>query len=168
MADETAKLHAHIRQTILDHVSESDERRAEAIREFFSVTMPGMDVKAAGLIAQNAPPLLPVLYEKWIFMFAKRLFETAPLEQIQTLCDGSEDNNAAIALSYIMFLESERMEKQIEQDLAATDLGGGVDEEGAAAMAEYIRSRMARIGEEEQKAREKRAAAYKASRSPVN
>lgn len=117
-ADDEAR-RAHIRSTVLAQVSTTPERRREALREFLGVTRPDLGRDAALALAGNIPPLLPGLHEKWADMFAARLLETVPAEQVALLCDGSEENAAALVLAYLMFLESERMERQIAADLEA-------------------------------------------------
>ena len=112
-----AQMRAHIFLVILDKFSGSRERRQEALTEYFLVTMPNVPEDAAKRLAELIPDLMPDLYSKWIGEFAERLFETVPDDQLQLLCDGSEENNAALGLVFLMFMESERMEKQTEEDL---------------------------------------------------
>lgn len=112
-----AQMRAHIFLVILDKFSGSAERRQEALAEYFMVTMPNVPEDAARRLAELIPDLMPELYSKWIGEFAERLFETVPDEQLQFLCDGSVENNAALGLVFLMFMESERMEKQTEEDL---------------------------------------------------
>lgn len=161
MSKDIPALHAHIRKTILERTSRDEERRREALAEYLGVSMPHMDRAAIELLAENAPPLLPALYEKWIFMFAKRLFETVPVEQIEVLCAGTEADDAALILAYLMFLESERMEKQVEEDLKNCGLASAGDEEGAAAMADYIRGQLSLIEADKTRERLDKAAAYR-------
>ncbi len=161
MKKDIPALHAHIRKTILARTSQGEERRREALAEYLGVSMPHMDRAAIELLAENAPPLLPALYEKWIFMFTKRLFETVPVEQIELLCGETEEDDAAIILAYLMFLESERMEKQVEEDLKHCGLASGEDEESATAMADYIRGELSRIEEDKTRERLDKAAAYR-------
>jgi hypothetical protein len=112
-----AQMRAHIYLVILDKFSGSAERRQEALTEYFLVTMPNVPEDAAKRLAELIPNLMPDLYSKWIGEFVERLFETVPDEQLQHLCDGSVENNAALGLVFLMFMESERMEKQTEEDL---------------------------------------------------
>ncbi|NLW81709.1 MAG: hypothetical protein GXY42_08585 [Desulfovibrionales bacterium] len=112
-----AQLRAHIYLVILDKFSNSRERRQEALTEYLLVTMPNVPEDAARRLAELIPDLMPDLYAKWIGQFADRLFETVPGEQLQHLCDGSVENNAALGLVFLMFMESERMEKEAEEDL---------------------------------------------------
>ena len=124
-----AQLRAHIFLVILDKFSNTEERRREALAEYFLVTMPNVSQEAADRLAGLIPNLMPELYSKWIGEFADRLFETVPDEQLQHLCDGSVENNAALGLVFLMFMESERMERQTEEDLRAyaLKLSGGDD-----------------------------------------
>ena len=165
MVKDIPGLHGHIRKVILERTSQGEERRREALVEYLGVSMPHMDRAAIELLAQNAPPLLPALYEKWVFMFAKRLFETVPVAQIELLCGGTEEDDAAIILAYLMFLESERMEKQVEEDLKHCGLASGEDGEGAAAMADYIRGQLSRIEEDKTRERLDKAAAYRSEKA---
>jgi hypothetical protein len=110
-------MRAHIYLVILDKFSGSAERRQEALTEYFLVTMPNVPEDAAKRLAELIPNLMPDLYSKWIGEFVERLFETVSDEQLQHLCDGSVENNAALGLVFLMFMESERMEKQTEEDL---------------------------------------------------
>ncbi|MDO9582332.1 MAG: hypothetical protein Q7J24_04360 [Desulfomicrobium sp.] len=112
-----AQMRAHIFLVILDKFSGSSERRQEALTEYFLVTMPNVPEDAAKRLAELIPDLMPDLYSKWIDEFSEKLFETVPDEQLQHLCDGSVENNAALGLVFLMFMESERMEKQTEEDL---------------------------------------------------
>jgi len=111
------QMRAHIYLVILDKFSGSAERRQEALTEYFLVTMPNVPEDAAKRLAELIPNLMPDLYSKWIGEFVERLFETVSDEQLQHLCDGSVENNAALGLVFLMFMESERMEKQTEEDL---------------------------------------------------
>ena len=110
------QMRAHIYLVILDKFSGSAERRQEALTEYFLVTMPNVPEDAAKRLAELIPNLMPDLYSKWIGEFVERLFETVSDEQLQHLCDGSVENNAALGLVFLMFMESERMEKQTEDD----------------------------------------------------
>lgn len=142
----------HVRSVILERLDQEAERRTEALSEFFSVTMGEADSRAIDRLSELVPPILPELYEKWVGMFLDRFFETVPAEQMELLCDGSDDNNAAIILVYLMFLESERMEAQIDKDLREYGLKmTGADETGDLA-AEYIRAKMTQLGKTLKKA----------------
>ncbi len=136
----------HMKSVIMERLSREAERREEALQEYFAVAMPAMEDAQVQQVSAMIPAVLPTLYEKWVTMFLDRITETVPAEQLELLCDGSEGSNASIVLVYIMFLESERMEKQIAEDLAeygkahsdAPDLGG--------VAADYIRAKMVQLG----------------------
>ena len=146
MAAEIPVIREHIRSVIKEHMDRNEDRRDEALREFFSVTMPGMDETSVDKVAAMVPVVEPGLYDKWIDMFLESIFKTVPMEQLELLSDGSEDNNAALVLVYIMFLESERMEKQIDEDLRAYALEHSQDEDMGAAVAAYIRAKAQQLG----------------------
>jgi hypothetical protein len=161
---EANQLREHLFGVIMERVDRDADRRKEALTEYLLVT--GMVADgAAEKVAELVPPVLPDLYAKWVNMFLDRLFETVPPEQIELIADGSEENNAAASLAYLMFLESERMEKQVAEDLAAHGLSGGRSEDGkahsGAVSEEFIRTRMGRIAQDLQKEREAKAKAYK-------
>ncbi|EGJ49504.1 hypothetical protein [Desulfocurvibacter africanus] len=144
------RLRKHIVEVILEHVSRDEARRREALSEFFGVTLPAVDDAQTQRLAELVPPLLPVLYEKWANMFADRLFETVPEEQIEDLCRSGEKNRATLLLVYIMFMESERMEKQVAQDLRAHGLQLA-PEAGQDAVASYLRARLSSLAAEARK-----------------
>lgn len=145
-----------VHATILNYVSHSEARRQEAIREYLLVMQPGLPDAAVDMFATQTPPLLPALYGKWIGMFVDRLFETLPPQQLELVCDGAEENNSALVLAYIMFLESERMEKQIAEDLKSCELSG--EQVG------YVSQEMARISQDARKAMEDKAVRYRSKR----
>lgn len=145
-------MRAHITGVILTRVTQDEARRAEALRDYLAVTQAAPDVSAADTLSLMIPPLMPSLYRRWSGMFADRLFETASAEQLRVLCDGSEENGAALALTFVMFLESERMEKQMSADLCALGNASGaagehsaMSEKMADVAAGYIRSRVAEL-----------------------
>jgi HPt (histidine-containing phosphotransfer) domain-containing protein len=133
----------HMKSVVLERLSREADRRQEALQEYFSVAMPGMDEAQAQRVSSMIPAVLPELYEKWVAMFIDRITETVPAEQLELLCDGSEESNASIVLVYIMFLESERMEKQIAEDLAAYGQAHSDDPDLGA---DYIRAKMVQLG----------------------
>ena len=140
-----AQMRAHIFLVILDKFSGGRERRQEALTEYFLVTMPNVPEDAAKRLAELIPDLMPELYSKWIGEFADRLFETVPDEQLQHLCDGTVENNAALGLVFLMFMESERMEKQTEDDLREyARKHSGADDMGDL-VAEYLRGKVAAL-----------------------
>lgn len=140
-------LRAHITQVLLARVSQDEARRAEALRDYLAVTQAVSDLGAADTLALMVPPLMPSLYRRWIGMFCARLFETATPEQLGVLCDGTPENDGALALTFVMFLESERMERQMSEDLQAFGQAQpgqqGVDAQMADLAASYLRARVA-------------------------
>ncbi len=165
-APDAAALREKARKALLARVSRTDDAgRAEALAAFVSLARPDLGPEAAGVIAGKAPRLLPALTEKWVGMFVDRLFETVPLAQLEILCDGGEENEAALALAYVMFLESERMEKQMAEDLAACDLPPGEDGSDVAAAV----CRQLAVAEEKRRQNARRQAeAYRRGRGKAN
>ncbi len=143
-----AQMRAHIYLVILDKFSNSAERRREALAEYFLVTMPNISQDAAERLATLIPDLMPELYSKWIGEFCERLFETIPDEQIQHLCDGTTENNAAMGLVFLMFMESERMEKQVEEDLRSYALKHSGSDDMGDLVAAYLRGKVDALREE--------------------
>ncbi|CCH48208.1 hypothetical protein [Pseudodesulfovibrio piezophilus] len=148
MTMDPKQIRQHIFTVIINKVEEQDEaKRIDALNEFMAVT--GTAGNASEQIASLIPPLMHDLYEKWITMFIDRLLETVPPENIELLCDGCDDNNAALALAYIMFLESAKMEKQIDKDLKEHGLTASANNELGDLAANYIRAQMAKIAQQE-------------------
>lgn len=141
------QIREHIFSVIINKVEEQDaDKRLEALNEFLAVT--GTAGNAPDKVAELIPPIMHDLYEKWITMFIDRLLETVPTENIELLCDGTDDNNAALVLAYIMFLESARMEEQIDQDLKEHGLAASGNNDLGDVAANYIRAQMAKIAEQ--------------------
>lgn len=148
------QIHNHITPLILGRLDRPDanaNRRREALREFFAVSLPGMSDAAINAAADMVPELPEELYRKWIRMFVERLLETIPQNQLGELCNGSDDNNATLTLVYLMFMESARMEKQVAEDLAALGSTGACKDAGtpapaseaqADALALYLKARL--------------------------
>lgn len=137
----------HIFSVIINKVEEQDEnKRLEALNEFMAVT--GTAGNATEQVAKLIPPIMHDLYEKWITMFIDRLMETVPSENIELLCDGTDDNKAALVLAYIMFLESARMEEQIDKDLKEHGLKPSPEGDLGDLAANYIRAQMAKIAKQ--------------------
>ena len=143
-----AQMRAHIFLVILDKFSNTEECRREALAEYFLVTMPNVSQEAADRLAGLIPDLMPELYSKWIGEFSDRLFETVPDEQLQHLCDGSVENNAALGLVFLMFMESERMERQTEDDLRDYALKHSGSADMGDLVAAYLRGKVAALRQE--------------------
>ncbi len=151
-------LREHLFTVIMDKISTETDRREEALADFFAVTGAVANARA-DKVAELVPPILSELYSKWVNMFLDRLFETVPVNQLKLIADGSEQNNAAAVLAYIMFLESERMEKQIAADLKEYSLDHSSDKDTGNLAVEYIRGAMNRVAQSSNA--EKEAKAYK-------
>ncbi|WP_243545004.1 hypothetical protein [Pseudodesulfovibrio tunisiensis] len=138
------QMREHVFATVMDRIEKQDDaKRQEALAEYMAVTMTGGNSpeQVAGMI----PPIMKELYTKWVTMFVDRLMETADRKALELLCDGTEENSAALLLTYVMFLESARMEKQVQEDL--NEYGRrmtGSDDLGDAA-ANFLRARLAQI-----------------------
>lgn len=145
---DTDNIREHIRKTIHQRLEEAGERRSEALNEFMGVTMPVVDAKSAQQVASMVPELPKSIYDKWIDMFIERLLETVPENQLTILCDGTEENDAALALVYVMFMESERMERQIEKDLTAFGIQQSAHDDVGNVLAGYLRAKLATMKNE--------------------
>lgn len=144
MALDKDKVRKHVVRVVMDRVDTRDERRRQALEEFLAVTVnPAEGV--ASRMAELVPPLVPELYEKWASMFADRLLETLPENQLDLVCDGSDDNDASLVLAFLMFLESERMEKQMEADLAEYGRTHSGDDDMGEAVSQWLRARRAEM-----------------------
>lgn len=146
MADQDA-LKKRIAELVIEQVDRDEKRRGEAVSDYLALTA-GVDPDKARQVAGLVPPVQKSLYARWIQMFADRLLETVPLEQVEHLADGTEDNKAALVLVFLMFLESERMERQIEEDLAEYGQEHSHDPDMGQAAAAYIRASMARFAQD--------------------
>lgn len=145
----TAQMRAHIFLVILEKFSSSAERRREALEEYLLVTLPNISEETAGKLAALIPDILPELYAKWIGQFADRLFETIPDNQLQHLCSGTVKNNASLGLVFLMFMESARMERQMEEDLREYARRHSGTEDMGDLVAAYLRGKVAALRKEE-------------------
>lgn len=143
-------LKKRIIELVLEQIDRDADRRAEAVAEYVELTA-GFEPEKARQVAGMVPPIQSDLYARWVDMFADRLLETVPEEQIEHLADGTEENKAALVLVYLMFLESERMEKQVEKDLTEYGRKHSNDPDLGQAAASCIRSNMARTAEKAKK-----------------
>ncbi len=135
----------HISQTIMARLDEDQDRRREALQDYLSLTMPNVDDSTSGHLATLVPSILPDLYAKWVSLFIDRLLETVPHNQLEFLCNGSEENCATLVLIYIMFLESERMEQQMEDDLKAYGLKHTNDADAGGIVADFLRAKVKQL-----------------------
>jgi hypothetical protein len=141
-------MRSHIFLVILDKFSSSTERRQEALTEYLLVTLPNISKETAAKLAGLIPDILPELYSKWIDQFVEKLFETIPDDQLQHLCSGSVENNAALSLVFLMFMESERMERQMEDDLRRYALQHSGSGDMGDLVAAYLRGKVEALREE--------------------
>ena len=107
----------YIISTITQRFCTDKERREEALRDVLAISNPGKDSKSIESIARSVPELPADIYRTWAAMFAQRLYETVAPDQIDDLCLGTPESVATLALVFVMFMESERMEKQVAMDL---------------------------------------------------
>lgn len=131
-----------IRRKILARFSPDGDRRLEAVKEVLLVAAPQMEDDAAASVARLIPELPFSLYEKWAGLFADRLLETVALEVVRELCGAEEENEAALALTYIMFMESERMEKTVAEDLKNLGASQCSPDEAATLVGAWLKTRM--------------------------
>ncbi|WP_432738620.1 hypothetical protein [Maridesulfovibrio sp. FT414] len=143
---EEAKIREYIHQVIMKKFTENEEARQDALGEFIAMTMPNIDEGAVRNIKSMIPSIAE-LYDKWIGMFIDRLLETVPRNQIEELCSGTTENNSSLVLIYIMFMESERMEKQVAEDIAA--YAPTQNDEAGNIASEYIRTKLTLIAEQQ-------------------
>ena len=111
------EMRAFITARVMSRLSLPGERRSEALREVLRVTMPGLDERKLENMTAMAPEIPVSLYGKWVGLFADRMLETVNCEQLEDLCSNSDESNATLMLLYSMFMESERMERVVADDL---------------------------------------------------
>jgi hypothetical protein len=138
----TEHIRTHIITTVLSRLDRDHSSRQEALEEFMSVTLPAVDQRAARQVSGLVPTIPDTIYEKWAAMFADRLLETVEEKQLQMLCDGKKDNEATLCLVYLMFMESEKMEKQIAEDLHALGMQSSASDAVGNMLGVYFRSRL--------------------------
>ena len=131
-----------ITRSILGRLSGAGAHREEALRDVLGLTVPNLDDAAAKGIAAMVPALPASLYEKWARLFVDRLLETVPQAQIADLCQGTDESNATLALVYVMFMESERMEKMVAEDLRALGVEEASKDDSAALVGAWLKHRM--------------------------
>lgn len=139
------QIRSHVLEIILARLDLDPERRAEALADFLTLSLPHMDEASVKAVAARVPVLPQSLYEKWIGMFADRLLETIPRDQLEELCNGTQNNNTTLGMVYLLFMESARMEEQTARDLAALGLqsqGAGADSQVADALSLYLKAQL--------------------------
>lgn len=130
----------HLIATVMRRIDTSLSTRAEALREFMDVTLPNIEKDASAEIAQHIPTLPTEIYKKWAEMFADRMLQTVKTDQLSDMCDNTDESNATISLVYLMFMESERMEQQIANDLAELGVKAGNTDEVGNFLGGYLRT----------------------------
>lgn len=138
-----------LKTILLNRVSADTERRAEAIYEFLSVTAPGIEAGVAARVAELMPPLLTDLYARWTEEFLETLYKTVPERQITEFLSSGEEGEATLVLVYLMFMESERMEQQVPEDIqrAVCEHAAAQKDEAADVLAVYLRAKLAVLAE---------------------
>ncbi|WP_290919499.1 hypothetical protein [Halodesulfovibrio sp.] len=139
----------HLIATVMDRIDDSTGTRSEALKEFMDVTLPNIGKDASAEISQHIPTLPDTIYKKWAEMFADRMLQTVKTAQLVDMCDNTEESNATIALVYLMFMESERMEEQIAKDLAELGVEAGNTDEVGNFLGDYLRTALGARGEEQ-------------------
>lgn len=126
----THEIKNYVVQLIASSVVTESDTRLSNLLEFLSVVAP-QENKEGPLTrwCQRIPSLLPELYERWASQFAERMLETIPQNQLELLCNGEQENDAALKLAFVMFMESERMEKQVIQDLTSGAFKSNTEED---------------------------------------
>jgi hypothetical protein len=139
------EIRAFAHRAIMRRLASDNAGRAHALREYMAVSMPNVAEEEAARLSDMVPPLLGELYARWTDMYVDRLLETVPREALDTLCSGREEDEAALALAFIMFLESERMESQIQEDLERYGQERSGDRDTGAVAAAFLRARLAEL-----------------------
>ncbi len=134
-------LRRRVVERILARFAPDGETRREALRDVLMLGIPNLNEESAAEMARFVPELPAELYEKWAGLFADRLLETADERTIGDLCAGDADNEAALALVFAMFMESERMEKIVAEDLKNLPGAAPGGEDKAALLGLWLRGR---------------------------
>lgn len=108
-------LHTTVISKIMQKFDKNSLSRTEALRDV--LLLQDQSVENASHLAETIPELPLALQCKWATLFADRLFATVSREQIEDLCLPDKQNEAALTMVFVLFLESERMEKQMEADI---------------------------------------------------
>lgn len=132
------EIHAFITTRIILRLAHAGARRADALREILGVSHPGLDDNAIAELASLVPELPSRIYEKWATLFADRLLETISAKQLSELCKNTDESNGALMLLYSMFMESERMEKIVAEDLQSLPGENPMDEKQLALLTALV------------------------------
>lgn len=113
----TEAVHMHIMHVLTARFAQTDDARRDALQDVLKLSAPDLSKEERATLARLIPAIPQNLYEKWIRLFSKRLQETVPPNVLGELCLDTEESRATLALTFIMFMESERMEKLAAEDL---------------------------------------------------
>lgn len=143
------EIRAHIFSVILARLDANSkmELRSEALEEFLHVSMPAVDDNAASTLSSLIPSVPQSVYEKWIGLFADSLAQTVDGKILAELCNGTKESNASLSLVYLMFMESQRMEKQIAEDLHTLGLQESERDLVGTALGDYLRAKLGKKAE---------------------
>lgn len=136
----------YITDVILSRLSHEAERRKEALADVLRLGTLDVDEKTASEAAALIPELPQALYRRWAMMFAKRLIETVPEEQIDDLCRPTTKDQSTLALIYIMFMESERMVTVVSEDLKNACDCKTTDADPAALLSAWLKTALGNAG----------------------
>ncbi len=134
-------LREHVISSILRRFSPTAEARQAALADVLLLGMPHLNKERAMTLAGEVPELPVSLYERWAGMFAERLFATVPEDQIRDLCLGTPESDASLALVFVMFMESERMEQVVAEDLKALPAHAETNADRAAGLPLWLKGR---------------------------
>ena len=136
------EIRACIIATILERFSAQKEHRQAALRDVLGITVTHVDERALEHFASQVPELPEELYGKWATLFCERLMETIPGTQLVDLCAGTVESEATLALVYVMFMESERMEKIVAADLQALGVSLSSPDDDSTLLGAWLKARM--------------------------
>lgn len=146
-SDQEIRAFAH--RAVMRRMVADEAGRANALKEYLALSLPNVEEAEARRLAGIVPPLLADLYVRWTDMFVDRLLETVPRQALESLCSGRAEDEAALALAFIMFLESARMEARVQEDLERYGRERSGDRDAGALAAALLRSRIAELAREQ-------------------
>ncbi|MDL2266619.1 hypothetical protein LJC46_01340 [Desulfovibrio sp. OttesenSCG-928-G15] len=112
------EMRVFITARVISRLAGQGPRRSEALRDVFAVTLPDLDADSISRLVADTPEIPLELSTRWVGMFADRLLETVPENELEDLCANTQDSNATLLLLYSMFMESQRMEETMRGDIA--------------------------------------------------
>lgn len=138
----TVEIVQQISKVINERIRQSNGGRTDAMADFLSLSLPHLDEARAQRLGELIPALPQKLYDKWVGMFTARLLETIPHNQLEELCSGSAENDATLAMVYILFMESERMEQEVAKDFAEFGFEATNGTDASSGLAAYLKAQM--------------------------